>query len=365
MSWKMKCLGIVSVLTIGVAGCSSDKNVETTTKKTTGTPEKVENEKYENSQGGGKTTDSKSPIKLGKAEKQLGNESFTNFELSDKDERRIYLIADGENLGVLFEKDYTPYFSSYTNGKWKKDIKLDVKSIYPEGRILGIGEGYLEVATGEKEGTNLFLNYKGEVVFKEQPRSLAVGGSDLTGGKNSNVTSSNKGNVIVHRDDKNKNEVTLFSQSDGKEIMKLDGVKDFPSSPGYLDFEKKLMFQNREIYDFGKKKFVYDESGQKLEPDKNGKVVGSDDGKYFFVDESNTEKSNGLTTGLFDLYEQKLGPENERKNKTRFTGPYVWKESYALTNAGNKIYYYGYYKFEDKPAIYKTELTYKNSNSKK
>ncbi|WP_088362964.1 hypothetical protein [Bacillus cereus] len=364
MSSKMKYLGIMSVLALGVVGCSSDKNVETTSKKTTGTPETVENEKYEDSQGGGDTKDSKNPIKLGKVEKQLGNESFTNLELDETDERRIYLIADGDNLGVLFAKNYTPYFSSYSNGKWTKDKKLEVTSIFPQGRILDYSAGYLEVATGEKEGTVLYLNYKGEVTFKDQPRELDVRGEGLTGGNQNSVTSSNKGNVIVHRDYKNRDNITLISQRDGKEIMKLDGVKDFPSS-GYLDFDKKLMFDSNEIYDFGKKKFVYDASGQKLVPDKNGKVVGSDDGKYFFVDEINSSKSNGLTTGEFNLYEQKLGPENERKNKTKFTAPYEWKESVAITNAGNKIYQYAYYKFEDKPAIYKTELTYKNSDSKK
>ncbi|MED2737678.1 hypothetical protein [Bacillus toyonensis] len=365
MSWKMKCLGIMSVLTIGVVGCSSDKNAETTSKKTTGTQQKVEDEKYEDSQGGGGTTDSKNPIKLGKVEKQLGNESFTNFELNDKDERRIYLIADGENLGVLFEKDYTPYFSSYTNGKWTKDKKLEVKSIYPEGEILSTGDGFLEVGTGEKEGAALALNYKGEVVFKDEHLELTSDRRGLAGGNKNSVTSSNKGNVIIHRDAKNENEVTLLSQSDGKEIMKLDGVKDFPPFPGYLDFDKKLMFQSKEIYDFGKKKFVYDASGQKLVPDLNGKVAGSDDDKYFFVDEINSSKSSGLTTGQFELYEQKLGPENERKNKTKFTGPYVYKESTAITNSGNKVYSYCYYKFEDKAAIYKTELTYKDSKSKK
>ncbi|ADY23866.1 hypothetical protein P4U05_15660 [Bacillus paranthracis] len=364
MSWKMKCLGIISVFFLALVGCQTDKSVETTPKdkaastdsKSTGTKE---------SEGGEKKADSKSSIKLGKVEKQLGKESFTNFELDEKDERRIYLIADGDNLGVLFEKDFTPYFSSYSNGKWQKDKKLEVKSMYPEGRIIGIGEGYLEVATGEKEGTLLFLNYKGEVVFKEQPRELTRDQSGVVGGRNSRVTSSSKGNVIIHQDDKNENERILISQRDGKEIMKLDGVKDFPPFPGYLDFDKKLMFQNKEIYDFGKKKFVYDTSGQKLEPDRNGKVVGSDGGKYFFVDKSDTEKSNGLNVGKFDLYEQKLGPENERENKTRFTGPYVWEESIAITNLDNKIYYYSYYKFEDKPAIYMTEMTYKNNKSKK
>ncbi|PET92252.1 hypothetical protein CN527_30735 [Bacillus cereus] len=219
---------------------------------------------------------------MGKVEKQLGNESFTNLDLDKDDEDTIYFIVDGDKLGVLFEANAKPYISTYESGKWTKDKEINVKDIVPGGNFITTGYGSVEVQSGESQVTHAFVNYKGDVVFKDTTDKLQVVDINSTLGANklqNTITSSSKGNVILHKDSEDK--ISLISQSDGKEIMKLDGVKDFPRSPGYLDFDKKLMFQNDEIYDFDKKKYVYDSNGQKLDPDKNGKVVASDNGKSY------------------------------------------------------------------------------------
>ncbi|MCU5201632.1 MULTISPECIES: hypothetical protein [Bacillus cereus group] len=378
MSSKMKYVSmfLVSFFLI-VTGCENQKKeftqteeanrkVGTTEEKSSNqaasadTQEKVEGENSEEFEGGGRIADPKSPLRIGKVEKRLGNESFTNLELDKYDEDSITFIAEGNSLGVLFSANAKPHVSTYTNGKWMKDKEIDIESIIPGSSFLGIAKGSIDVKSGDSEGTHIFVNYKGEVVFKEKTGKLAVVDvNEVFRDSKSYITSSNKGNVIVHRE--NENEITLISQKDGKEMMKLNGVKDFPTSPGYLDLDKKLMFQTTEIYDFGKKKYVYDSNGQKVQADSNGKVVAADNGKYFFVDKKNTDKSTEQVIGQFEVYQQELGSNSDRKYKIGFTGFYKDEESYVITNSGDKIYFYGYYKFKDKPAIFMSETTYKKT----
>lgn len=380
MSSKMKYVSmfLVSFFLI-VTGCENQKKeftqteeanrkVGTTEEKSsnraasTDTKEKIEDEKYEEFEGGGRIADPKSPLRMGKVEKRLGGESFTNLELDKYDEDSIHFIAEGDNLGVLFVANAKPYISTYENNKWTKDKEIKIESIVPGGKYITSGYGTVEVQSGESQVTHVFVNYKGDVVFKDKTDKLQVVDINSTLGANrvqNSITSSSKGNVIIHKN--NESELTFISQRDGKEIMKLDGVKDFPTSPGYLDFDKKLMFQNTEIYDFGKKKYVYDSNGQKVQADSNGKVVAADNGKYFFVDKKNTDKSKDQVIGQFEVYQQELGSENDRKYKIGFTGFYKDEESYVITNSGDKIYFYGYYKFEDKPAVFMSETTYKKT----
>lgn len=382
MNWKMKSLGILSVFSLALMGCGEDKKVETTSGNKTGTTEeksvnkttstdskskksKTEGENSEEIEGGGRIVDPKSPFRIGKVEQQLGKESFTNLELDKYDEDSVYFIPERDNLGVLFISKAKPYISTYENGKWTKDKEIKVESIVPGGEFIAMGYGAIEVQSGESQVTHVFVNYKGDVVFKDKTdnlRSVSVNESLGSNKLQNSIVSSSKGNLIFHKE--NENQFTVMSQKDGKEIMKLDRTKDSPGLHGYFDVDKKTLLENDEIYDFDKKKYVYDTQGQRLRPDKNGKVVATDNGKYFFVDKS-VEKSNGQSIGHFEVYEQKLGPENQRKYKMEFPGFFKNEESYIVTDTGDKLVFYGYYQYEDKPAVYMTQVTYKNNQNKK
>lgn len=383
MNWKMKYLGIMSVFSLALMGCGNDKNVETTSQNKTGTTEersvnkttstdskttgsKTESEDSEEIEGGGRVVDPKSPFRIGKVEQQLGKESFTNLELDKYDEDSVYFIPERDNLGVLFTSKAKPYISTYENGKWTKDKEIKVESIVPGGEFVSMGYGALEIKSGESQVTHVFVNYKGDVVFKDKTdnlRSVSVNESLGSNKLQNSIVGSNKGNLIFHKE--SENHIIVMSQKDGKEMVRLDRTKDSPGLHGYFDVDKKTLIKDDEIYDFDKKKYVYDTQGQRMKPDKNGKVVASDKEKYFFFTEESVEKSNGQNIGHFEIYEQKLGPENQRKYKMEFPGFFKDKESYIVTDTGDKIVFYGYYQFEDKPAIYMIQVTYKNNKNKK
>ncbi|NUJ08472.1 hypothetical protein [Bacillus paranthracis] len=378
MNWKMKSLGIMSVFSLALVGCGEDKNVETTSQNKTGTTEeksvnkttstdskttgsKTESEDFEEIEGGGRGVDPKSPFRIGKVEQQLGKESFTNLELDKYDEDSVYFIPDGNNLGVLFISKAKPYISTFENGKWTKDKEIKVESIVPGGEFVAMGYGALEIKSGESQVTHVFVNYKGDVVFKDKTdnlRSVSINESLGSNKLQNSIVASSKGNLIFHKE--NENQLSVMSQKDGKEIMKLDRTKDAPGLYGYFNVDKKTLLKDDEIYDFEQKKYVYDTQGQRLKPDKNGKVIASNKDKYFFVDKT-VEKSNGQSIGHFEVYEQKLGPENQRKYKMEFPGYFKNEESYIVTDTGDKIVFYGYYRYEDKPTIYMTQVTYKNN----
>ncbi|HFK9703771.1 TPA: hypothetical protein ACG05V_005432 [Bacillus pacificus] len=383
MGWKMKSLGILSVFSLALVGCGEDKNVETTSQNKTGTTEeksvnktsstdsktigsKTEGEISEEIEGGGRIVDPKSPFRIGKVEQQLGKESFTNLELDKYDEDSVYFIPEGNNLGVLFISKAKPYISTFENGKWAKDKEIKVESIVPGGEFVAMGYGALEIKSGESQVTHVFVNYKGDVVFKDKTdnlRSVSINESLGSNKLQNSIVGSSKGNLIFHKE--NENHITVMSQKDGKEVMKLDRTKDSPGLYGYFNVDKKTLLKDDEIYEFDKKKYVYDTQGQRMKPDKNGKVVASDKEKYFFFTEESVEKSNGQNIGHFEIYEQKLGPENQRKYKMEFPGFFKDKESYIVTDTGEKIVFYGYYRYEDKPAVYMTQVTYKNNKNNK
>ncbi|MEK4640525.1 hypothetical protein NST14_30900 [Bacillus sp. FSL W8-0519] len=372
MGWKMKSLGILSVFSLALVGCGEDKNVETTSQNKTSSTDsktigsKTEGEISEEIEGGGRIVDPKSPFRIGKVEQQLGKESFTNLELDKYDEDSVYFIPEGNNLGVLFISKAKPYISTFENGKWAKDKEIKVESIVPGGEFVAMGYGALEIKSGESQVTHVFVNYKGDVVFKDKTdnlRSVSINESLGSNKLQNSIVGSSKGNLIFHKE--NENHITVMSQKDGKEVMKLDRTKDSPGLYGYFNVDKKTLLKDDEIYEFDKKKYVYDTQGQRMKPDKNGKVVASDKEKYFFFTEESVEKSNGQNIGHFEIYEQKLGPENQRKYKMEFPGFFKDKESYIVTDTGEKIVFYGYYRYEDKPAVYMTQVTYKNNKNNK